>query len=215
MTYGNLKRALLGGSLVLIPAFSVAAQASPFPPDGGADAPFLRSPKAIAQAKELPAPKENVPDPAAPRTTTPLDQATVQKLHDANQMEIQMGSLAKEKGSSKAVRDFGRQLVADHAAADRRLAEYLRRHGGDIKTLATTTSVDPDHDLLATKTGTEFDRAFALQMIADHTKAITLVESARIETADASLRELFDTLLPTLQAHKKTAQDIVVASARS
>ncbi len=213
MTYRNLKRVLLGGAMFLIPAFSVAAQASPVRRDGGVDG-LLGRPKELAQPTALAAPKEKMPNSPAPSTSA-LDQATVQKLHDANQMEIQMGSIAKEKGSTKAVREFGRQLIADHTAADRRLGEYLRRHGADLKTLATTTSVDADHDLLATKSGPDFDRTFALQMIADHTKVMTLVESARIETSDAQLRELFETLLPTLQAHKKTAQDIVVASARS
>lgn len=194
--------------MLFVPWVAVpGAVAAPFPSrDAGADA-FLAKPRALAQ------PAEKAADPS--HSLTPLDQATVQKLHDANQMEIQMGSLAKEKGSTKAVREFGRQLIADHTAADHRLDDYLRRRGAALKTLATTTSADPDHELLATKSGTDFDRTFALQMIADHTKAITLVESARIETADGQLRELLETLLPKLQAHKKTAQDIVAASTRA
>jgi putative membrane protein len=208
MTYRQLEvRILLGGSLLLLPAVSFAAHPGPFSRDAGVEAGPLGRPGELAQ------PKDKLPE-ASPRTT-PLDHATVQKLHDANQMEIQMGALAKEKGSTKAVREFGRQLIADHTSADHRLDGYLRRHASDIKTLATTTGADSDHELLTTKTGTDFDRAFGLQMITDHTKAIELVESARIETADAQLRDLFESLLPTLQAHKKTAQEIVAASVRS
>jgi putative membrane protein len=207
MTYRILEIGLLaGGSLLLVPAVSFAAHPGPLSRDAGVEAGPLGRPTEAAQ------PKDKLPDAAR---TTGLDHATVQKLHDANQMEIQMGSLAKEKGSTKAVREFGRQLIADHTAADHRLDGYLRRHGSDIKTLATTTGADSDHELLATKAGTDFDRAFGLQMIADHTKALTLVESARIETSDGELRDLFESLLPTLQAHKKTAQDIVAASTRS
>lgn len=200
MTYRPKLRILLGGSLVFVAALPVAALAGPFRRDAGSD------------VSPLAQPTEKVP--IAPRAPAP-DQATVQKLHDANQMEIQMGSLAKDRGSTKSVREFGRQLIADHTAADRRLDDYLRRHGSDLKTLATTTGADPDHELLATKTGTQFDRAFGLQMIADHTKAIELVESARIETGDGQLRDLYELLLPTLQAHKKAAQEIVAASVRS
>jgi putative membrane protein len=205
MTFRNLRTGLLLGGSLLVPAVSFAAP-SPFPRDGGVEVGPLRKPMEVAQ------PKEKLPEAAG---TTPLDRATVQKLHDANQMEIQMGSLAKEKGSTKAVREFGRQLVADHTAADHRLDNYLRRHASDIKTLATTTGADSDHELLATKSGTDFDRAFGLQMIADHTKVITLVESARIDTSDGELREILETLLPKLQSHKKTAQDIVAGTTRS
>jgi putative membrane protein len=219
MAYQNLKLGLLfGGSLLLVPTAALAAHPGPFGRDAGVETGPLGRPREVAQPQPLAQPqpqqsKDKLPD-TSPRTTA-LDRATVQKLHDANQMEIQMGSLAKEKGSTKAVREFGRQLIADHTAADHRLDGYLRRHASDIKTLATTTGADSEHELLATKTGTDFDRAFGLQMIADHTKVIAIIESARIDTADSELRELFEILLPTLQAHKKTAQDIVVASARS
>jgi putative membrane protein len=141
------------------------------------------------------------------------DKPTLQKLHDANQMEMQMGQLAIDRGSSKAVKDFGRQLVNDHTAADKQLGDYLRKRGLDIAVLATTTSADANHELLATKTGVAFDRAFALQMIADHQKVIDLVNSARISTPDDQLRMLYDTLLPTLEAHQKTARTLANARA--
>ncbi len=197
---------LLGLGMGLV-AFASAASAlaKPLSIDASVDSFPLASPA-------TPPEKAPPPDSLAP---TPTDRATIQKIHDANQMEIQMGSLAKDKGSTKAVREFGRKLVADHTLAERKLDAYLRRRGLDVRTLASTTSADPDHELIATKSGTEFDRAFALQMIQDHTKTIELVESARIGTADADLRTYFEELVSTLQAHKRAAQDIVVARARS
>jgi putative membrane protein len=154
------------------------------------------------------------PTPGAARLSA-SDRPVIQKLHDLNQLEIQMGNLAQEKGTSKAVRSFGKTLVTDHERADRQLDDYLRKRGSGLKLLATTTSIDADHDLLATRTGTEFDRAFGLQMIADHQKAIDMLESARIATGDDDLRAIYEALLPTLRDHKRAAQDIVAASARS
>jgi putative membrane protein len=154
------------------------------------------------------------PTPAAVRLSA-SDRPVVQKLHDANQLEVQMGHLAQEKGTTKAVRAFGKVLVADHTRADRQLDDYLKKRGSALNLLATTTSIDADHDLLATRTGTEFDRAFGLQMVADNQKAIDMLESARIATADDDLRAIYEALLPTLREHKRAAQDIVAASARS
>jgi putative membrane protein len=145
---------------------------------------------------------------------TATERETLQKIHDANQVEIEMGELAKQKGSTKAVREFGRRLIADHTLAEKKIDRYLRMRGSDIRTLATTAT-DSEHAVIGTKSGPEFDRAFAMQMISDHTKVIELVEGARKETGDDDLRAFYDELLPTLQAHKRTAQDIVAASART
>jgi len=155
------------------------------------------------------------PPPFEPRHLDGADKATIQKLHDGNQLEMQMGKLAQDKGSTRAVRDFGKTLVADHMAADRRLDEHLRKRGLDLSALAATTNADPDHEMLATKTGVDFDRAFAQQLIRDHQKVIELLDSARVETADDSLRLLYDQLTVTVRAHKRAAEDILTASARS
>jgi putative membrane protein len=188
--------------MLFVSALPRAASAGPSGRDASVNAPMLK------------APDERVPA-APPRKMTAPDLATLQRLHDANQREIQMGALAKEKGSTRAVREFGRKLVADHTDADRTLDEYLRRHASSTKTLGTTTGADVEREMLATKVGMEFDRAFGLQTIADHTKAIELIESARVAIPDGQLRELIDGMLPALHAHKRTAQDIVAASARS
>lgn len=157
------------------------------------------------------------PEKLSPRqagSPTATERETLQKLHDANQMEIEMGGIAKQKGSSKAVREFGTRLVADHTQAEKKIEAYLRKRGVDIRSFASTAA-DPEHAMLGAKSGVEFDRAFALRMIADHTKAIELVEGALKETGDEDLRAFYDELLPNLQAHKRTAQEIVAASARS
>jgi putative membrane protein len=155
------------------------------------------------------------PPPFEPHHLAGADKSTIQKLHDGNQLEMSMGKIAQDKGSTRAVRDYGKMLASDHQAADRRLDEYLRKRGLDLTALASTTSADPDHEMLATKTGVDFDRAFAQQMIRDHQKVLDLLDSARVETADDSLRLLYDQLTATVRAHKRAAEDILVASARS
>jgi putative membrane protein len=154
------------------------------------------------------------PPPAPPRLT-PQDRSTIQRLHDGNQVQIQVGQLAKEKGASKASRDLGKQLIADHEAVELQLDIHMKKRGSDIKSLASTTSVDADHDLLATKSGTDFERAFGLQVVTDQQKLIDMLESARIETADDELRGIYDALLPVLRKHMTAARDIVAGSVRS
>ena len=155
------------------------------------------------------------PSPLAPPTVAGVDKATLQKLHDGDQMEIQMGKLAQDKGSTRAVRSYGGQLVTDHSLAERKLDAYLRKRGSDLGALASTTSADPDHELLATKSGVDFDRAFAMQMVSDHQKTLDLLESARVETGDDALHVLYDELTVTVRAHKRAAEALLAASAGS
>jgi putative membrane protein len=160
-------------------------------------------------------PAFGVPPPLAPPAVTAADKLTLQKLHDGNQLEIQMGRLALDKGSTRAMRDYARALVTDHTFAERQLDEYLRRRGTDITALGSTTNADPEHELLATKSGPDFDRAFAQQMVRDHQRMLDLLESARVETPDDELRMLYDRLTKTARAHRRGAEDLLAAMSRS
>src|SRR4051812_8806786 len=130
MRNGALMGARLGlGAAVLVVGATWAASATPVPPprDAAAEAPPLTAQAAPEKAPRPDDPSQKSP-PVAPRpAVSASDRPMIQRLHDANQMEIQMGRLAQEKGASRLVKNFGRQLVADHTAADKRLDDYLRR----------------------------------------------------------------------------------------
>jgi putative membrane protein len=155
------------------------------------------------------------PTPFDPPTLAGADRAALQKLHDADAVDLQMGELAQDKGSTRTTRSLGRQLVADEAVSERKIDAYLRKRGTDLSALATTTNADPDHELLATRSGLEFDRAFATQAVTDHEKTLELIESARVETGDDTLRMLYDELETTVRAHKRAAEQLLAESARS
>jgi putative membrane protein len=186
-------------------------------PDAGADGPPLTAqaaPPMKAPARPDDPPVQSPRVPPQPSVAA-ADRQTIQRLHDANQLEIQMGRLAQERGASREVKSYGKRLVADHTAADKKLDDYLRRRGTNIGELGTTSAADPDHELLATRVGAEFDRAFGLQLVADHTKIIDMLQSARIATYDDDLRELYDKMIETQEAHRRAAQDVVASSSRS
>jgi len=155
------------------------------------------------------------PPPVAPPSVTGGDKLTLQTLHERNQTAIQMARLALTKGSTRAVRDHARTLIDDHTLADRKLDDYLRRRGTDLSALGSTTSEDTDHELLATKSGLEFDRAFAEQMVRDHQAVLDRLASATLETSDDVLRLYYDQLITTERAHKRVAEILLAATARS
>ena len=143
------------------------------------------------------------------------DTATVLgKLHHSNQMEIEMGKLAQEKGQSKEVKSFGKTLVTDHTAADKKVAALAKQEKIDL-TAAMPPMKDDKMAPLKTAVGAEFDKAFARAMLEDHTKDVEEAKAAREATTDPKLKALLTSTIPVLEKHRETAQKLVTSLASS
>jgi len=153
-----------------------------------------------------------IPMPASKPTTSNEDSPTAAvlgKLHHSNEKEIEMGKAAEKAGQSKDVRSFGKTLVKDHTAADKKVVALAKSEHIDLAGSGTTVDHMP-------QPGPDFDAKFAQMMLEDHTNDVNAVSTARDTTADPKLKALLTELLPTLQKHKETAQRLVdVQTARA
>jgi putative membrane protein len=135
---------------------------------------------------------------------------TLKKLHQSNTKEIHMGKMAQEKGQSKEVKAFGKMLVKDHGAADKKVMALAKEEklelGGEAKM---------SDDMASMPTGAAFDSKFAQAMVDDHKKDIAEAKQAHDGTSDAKLKKLLEELIPTLEKHQETAQKIVDAHSKS
>jgi putative membrane protein len=139
----------------------------------------------------------------------PPDTATVLgKLHHSNQMEVEMGKLAQEKGQSKDVKSFGKTLVTDHSAADKKVAALAKQQKIDLATAMPPMKDDKMAPLKAA-VGAEFDKAFARAMVEDHNKDVDEAKAARDATTDAKLKSLLTATIPVLEKHQATAKKLV------
>ena len=150
----------------------------------------------------------------------PADVTKAQKilsdLHHANQMEIVMGQMAKDKGASEQVRSYGDRLVKDHQDADQKVQQLAKKDGITLVAPSTTGVFDRiaasrEKDTmseLSKKTGTDFDKAFTDAMVSDHKRDINSLESDRNSIKQSDIRDLIASLLPTLQQHLDQAQQI-------
>ena len=136
--------------------------------------------------------------------------AVLGKLHHSNQMEIEMGKLAQDKGQSKDVKSFGKTLVTDHTAADKKVAALAKQEKVDL-TAAMPPMKNDQMAPLKAAVGAEFDKAFASAMLEDHTKDVDAAKAARDTTTDAKLKALLDSTIPVLEKHRETAQKLVVS----
>jgi putative membrane protein len=120
-------------------------------------------------------------------------------LHEANMTEVAAGKLAEKNGVSAAVKRYGRMLVKDHTAADRKLSSLAARRG------LTMTGQGQDLSSLQTRKGADFDSAFISEMIKGHNDAIAMVKHAQDTCNDKEVKTLLDQTLPVLQHHQSEA----------
>ena len=145
---------------------------------------------------------------AAPSKDATAQTAQVlSKLHQSNQMEVAAGKLAQEKGQSKDVKSFGKTLVTDHSAADKKVMALAKEEKID---LPAEVPIPADKmDMLKGATGAEFDKMFASHMLDDHKKDIADAKAARDTTTDAKLKALVAATIPVLEKHREIAQKLV------
>jgi predicted outer membrane protein len=150
----------------------------------------------------------------------------VNKLHQANLLEIQAGGLAQQNGTTD-VQQIGRLLVDDHKKADIDLINLATKlnisllEAGQPSATDKTASVQAsDAREFRTKTaliddlrdvkGTAFDKQFLTMMVRDHDGLIAAVRASQAQlSAGADLRRFLDDTLPTLLQHRDAAQRLL------
>jgi putative membrane protein len=128
------------------------------------------------------------------------------KLHESNQKEIQAGKVAQEKGQSKGVKDFGKMLVNDHTALDKKVTTLAKQMKIELPATPPRDSALED---VQKKSGADFDRAFAQAMLDDHKKDVDMARDAMDNTKDAKLKKLLAATVPKLEMHRDMAQKLV------
>jgi putative membrane protein len=141
---------------------------------------------------------------ASPPTTAEV----LGDLHQSDQKEIQAGQIAQKDGQSKAVKDYGKMLVKDHTAADKKVAALAAKESVDLK---ASTPAPGANDMGTMASGPDFDKKFAQEMLDDHRKDIAKVTDARDNTSDPQLKKLLTDMLPTLEKHETTAEKIIAS----
>ncbi len=120
--------------------------------------------------------------------------------------EVELAKLALEKSSNAEIKQFAERMISDHTKANTELKGIASQKGLDVP-----TSLDADHAAMvksmSTKSGKEFDAAYARHMAADHDRAVTLFQSESSDT-DKELAAFAQNTLPLLQSHQKMAQHL-------
>ncbi|MGA9341078.1 MAG: DUF4142 domain-containing protein, partial [Rhodanobacteraceae bacterium] len=110
--------------------------------------------------------------------------------------------------SDASVRQFADRMVTDHTEANAKLRTIAQ---GDNLTMPTSLDSREQAavDRLQSKSGTDFDRAYAAKMKKDHVNAVALFKHEAANGTPADLQSFASTTLPTLKEHLKMAKELV------
>lgn len=129
----------------------------------------------------------------------------VQNAVKANAFEIRSSELAVTKAQTSALKDFAKQMIADHTAA----AEVLR---GAAKA-PVPDDLDPKHAgmlaLLEGAEGSDFDMLYADMQAAAHAEAVTLFSTFVAAGGGGEVHTFAAETLPKLVEHKAHIDQII------
>jgi len=139
---------------------------------------------------------------ASAQSLSSQDRSFLQDAAKGGMREVHMGHLAMEHGSSQAVKDLGQRLVTDHTKGSEEVTALAKKKG---VTLPSDTNPSMP---LAKKTGADFDREFAKDMVEDHQKDIMAFEKEAASGSDPDVKNFASKTLPTLREHLSIAQSL-------
>lgn len=150
---------------------------------------------------------------AAHAQSGPTDPQIAHIVVTANQVDIEAGKLAEKHAASKDVRQFGKQMVADHTSVNRSATELVRKL--HVKPQANDTSAslkkggDENMAKLKKLKGKAFDKAYVDNEVTYHQAVIDAVDKTLIPSAkNADLKALLEKVRPTLEQHLEHAKQL-------
>jgi putative membrane protein len=136
------------------------------------------------------------------------DQQFVDMAAQTDMVEANLGQRAQENASSQDVKDFGQMLATDHTN------DFSQLHAAaQTANLNVPDAIDTAHNkaMIAPYQklkGSAFDRKYAKDMVAGHTKAVAAYKKEAADAQNDALKTYAQAALPVLQKHLDQAKEL-------
>jgi putative membrane protein len=135
------------------------------------------------------------------------DQQFVDFAAQTDMVEANLGQLAGTAGDAQAVKDYGQMLATDHTADYQQLSTIAKQAN-----LTVPSAIDDEHNKMIGPfqklKGAAFDKKYAAEMVAGHTKAIAIYTKEASDAQSADLKSYAQQTLTALQKHLDGAKDL-------
>ena len=136
----------------------------------------------------------------SPNSLSSRDRTFVMQAGQLSMMEVELGRLAVQRGSSAGVKQYGQEMVEDHTRANQELMQLAMQKKVELPTEMSTQNTALI-DRLSGLSGKSFDTAYKQAMIDSHNQAIALFQAQSQQGQDPQLKAWATQKLPKLQAH--------------
>lgn len=138
---------------------------------------------------------------------TEKDYKFVKEAARGGMSEVDLGNLAKQKGTSQTVKDFGERMIRDHSKANDELKQIASTKGATLPA-QLDRSDRSTMDKLQRANGADFDRDYAEAMVKDHRSDVKEFQDAAQNSNDPEIKSFAQKTLPTLQEHLRLAENM-------
>lgn len=151
--------------------------------------------------------------PPAPTVAVLNDAQIAHIVVTANSIDSVAGAVAKTKGESRSVRDFGQTMITDHGGVNVQATALATKLGVVPEDNATSKQLSAGAAESATHlqglTGASFDKAYIAREIAYHEAVLNALDKTLIPGAqNAELKELMVKVRPAFVAHLDHAREL-------
>ena len=144
---------------------------------------------------------------AAPAEATTLshgDRKFIKKVARASTNEVALSQLADSRASLPEVKAFAKMMIADHSQANSDRSALARAKGVEVDKQVDKGNMD-EVSSLSSKSGADFDRAYAKLMLSAHTAAVALFKDEAATGKDTEVVAFATKYVDTLSMHLEHA----------
>ncbi len=143
----------------------------------------------------------------------PSDAQIVQIVQTANQIDIRQSKLALQKSKDSQVKEFANQMISDHTALEKSVADLAKKlnvtpQDSDTSKQLNQQAAD-EAKKLKSLSGKAFDKEYASHEVAFHQAVIDAATKTLIPNAhNQELKSALQDAAPLLQGHLQHAEQL-------
>ena len=127
----------------------------------------------------------------------------------SDRFEIDGSKMAASSAKSAAIKSFASKMIAAHTASSQKLKTTASAETPALTVDDTlTTAQQQSLDGLKGKTGADFDTAYAAAQVTGHQATLDMLKKYAASGSDAKLKDLANSLIPTVTAHLNMAKGL-------
>jgi putative membrane protein len=140
---------------------------------------------------------------AAQHTALASDSSFMQTAGSLGLLQVKLGKLAQEKGSSEVVRDFGKRMMAEYSKTNEELAAGAKQAAYPRPVLLRPHQQIFDRFNSISKSA--FDKSYMAEMVSEHDDMAGLFQKEAKDGRVQSIKQLASSMLPAVQQHQALA----------